>query len=97
MSQPRLPQGFSPDAGDVPAACALSPLEERRYLIGGKLLSWPGPMQTVTSPIYVGNAPAVLGSCPELTEAESLAAVDAVSAAWDNGLRPRARPKTRNC
>ncbi|OLN27834.1 putative Glyceraldehyde-3-phosphate dehydrogenase [Desulfovibrio sp. DV] len=85
MSQPRLPQGFSPDAGDVPAACALSPLEEGRYLIGGELLSWPGPMQTVTSPIYVGNEQAVLGSCPDLTGAESLAAVDAVSAAWDDG------------
>jgi glyceraldehyde-3-phosphate dehydrogenase (NADP+) len=85
MSQHALPQGFSPDAGTVPPECALSPLEERRYLIGGKLLSWAGPLQTVTSPIYVDNKPAVLGLCPNLTEAQSLAAVDAACTAWDDG------------
>jgi len=85
MSQLLVPQGFSPDAGAVPPECTLSPLHERRYLIGGELLTWSGPMQTVTSPIYSGNEPTVLGACPELTEAESLAAVDAVSAAWDDG------------
>ena len=76
---------FSPDVDNIPDDCALERLDERRYLIGGKLLEWNGAMRTVTSPLYVNGEQRVIGSCPELTEAESLAAVEDVSKAWDNG------------
>ena len=35
---------FSPDVTDTPADCALERRDERRYLVGGKLLQWNGPM-----------------------------------------------------
>lgn len=76
---------FSPDVDNIPEDCVLEPLHERRYLIGGHLLEWNGPVHTVHSPLYVNGEQRVIGSCPELTEAESLAAVEAVSKAWDNG------------
>jgi len=85
MAECILPQNFSPDAGAIPSECAVAPLVERRYLIGGELREWSGPMQTVVSPVFVNGEPQVLGSCPALTEAESLAAVEAACAAWDNG------------
>ena len=86
MPDTNLPgANFSPDVDNIPDDCALERLDERRYLIGGKLLEWNGPMRTVTSPLYVNGEQRVIGSCPELTEAESLAAVEAVSKAWDNG------------
>ena len=76
---------FTPDVDSIPEECAISRRDERRYLIGGELREWTGPMRTVVSPLYVDGEQRVLGSCPELTETESLAAVDAACAAWDNG------------
>jgi len=85
MTEHDLPQGFSPEAGTVPTTCDMSPRTERRYLIGGQLLEWSGPVQTVVSPVYVNGKQHFLGSCPSLTETESLAAVGAACAAWNNG------------
>jgi glyceraldehyde-3-phosphate dehydrogenase (NADP+) len=85
MAAHALPHDFSPDAGTVPPDCDMSTVTERRYLIGGELREWSGPVQTVVSPVYVGGEPKVLGSCPTLTETEALAAVEAAGAAWNNG------------
>ena len=41
---------FSPDVDNIPDDCTLERLDERRYLIGGKLLEWNGAMRTVTCP-----------------------------------------------
>ena len=60
---------FSPDVDNIPEDCVLEPLHERRYLVGGRLLEWNGPVHTVHSPLYVNGEQRVIGSCPELTEA----------------------------
>lgn len=80
-----LPGQISPDALDIPADCRQPRLDERRYLVGGELREWNGPTREVVSPLYVDGEPYVIGSCPALTEAESLEAVAAVERAWDNG------------
>jgi glyceraldehyde-3-phosphate dehydrogenase (NADP+) len=85
MVEYTLPQDFSPDTGIIPAECEISPVIERRYLVGGQLREWSGPVQNVFSPVYVNGEQKFLGSCPALTEIESAAAVDAACAAWNNG------------
>lgn len=85
MADNDLSQGFSPEAGTVPANCDMTPCIERRYLIGGQLRKWSGPVQTVVSPVFVNGEQQFRGSCPALTEAESQAAVEAACAAWNNG------------
>ena len=67
-----LPGQISPDALDIPADCRQPRLDERRYLVGGELREWNGPTREVVSPLYVDGEPYVIGSCPALTEAESL-------------------------
>ncbi|MDR1396180.1 MAG: aldehyde dehydrogenase family protein [Desulfarculales bacterium] len=85
MTEQFYDSGFSPEAGSVPDECALPWIDERRYLIGGELRQWRGPLETVLSPLYVDGKQREIGVCPSLTETESLAAVEAVTAAWDNG------------
>ena len=85
MVQPSIPDNFSPDGGMVPPECVMAPRIEQRYLLGGELREWTGAVQTVHSPVYVDGQPRFLGSCPALTETESLAAVDAACAAWKEG------------
>ncbi|MBC8041841.1 MAG: NADP-dependent glyceraldehyde-3-phosphate dehydrogenase [Rhizobacter sp.] len=79
-----------PAASEIPEAHRLSvPLEQTKYLIGGKLIEWPGEKQNVYSPVCIkGEAdtePQRIGSYPKLTETESLAALDAATAAYNNG------------
>ena len=41
-----------PQANEVPAAVALPPnLEQREYLLDGKLITWQGDMSPVLSPV----------------------------------------------
>ncbi len=65
------------------------PLEQREYLINGEIRRWTGDMQPVISPIHFqtdsGLVETGLGSYPLLTEKESLEALDAAVAAYDNG------------
>jgi glyceraldehyde-3-phosphate dehydrogenase (NADP+) len=63
----------------------MPPRRERRYRIGGQLLEWPGPIRAVVSPVYANWERQFPGSCPSLTETESLAAVEAACFAWNNG------------
>ena len=37
---------FSPDVDSIPQECTLERLDERRYLIGGQLREWNGPMHS---------------------------------------------------
>jgi|GEM_PF-3291125 len=50
MAERSIPANFSPDSGTIPSECAISPLIERRSLLGGELRQWSGPVQTVRSP-----------------------------------------------
>ena len=77
-------QSIFPDESSIPEAYRLNaPVEQTEYLINGELLHWSGPVLDVYSPVCVqsenGCAPKRIGSYPLLTEAESLAALDADS------------------
>ena len=77
-----------PEEGGVPEEYAAAiPRECSRYLIDGELLAWTGEMQDVYSPIEVGEGGRLrIGSCPVLDGAAGLRAVEAASAAYDNGM-----------
>ncbi len=79
-----------PDEASIPTTVKLpQPIDQREYLINGKIISWDGPLAPVLSPVFVkkGNAyeQKVIGSTPLLTSKESLEALDSASQAYDNG------------
>jgi glyceraldehyde-3-phosphate dehydrogenase (NADP+) len=79
-----------PTSGEVPPAYRPGPLlEQRCYLVGGKLRTWDGPLQEVFSPLRMRAGPSTrrrrLGAYPLLTGERSLAALSAARAAYDHG------------
>ncbi len=76
---------------DIPEEHAVTdPVEQRAYLLDGRMIPWDGPMQRVESPIGVrrdGDIGSVyLGSCPQLDADAGRAAAEAVGRAWNNGM-----------
>lgn len=67
----------------------LSPLEQREYLMDGKLVLWNGENKTIYSPICRQNdngiERTVLGSIPLLGREESLAILSSAISAYDEG------------
>ncbi len=79
-----------PTADDIPQAYRLSSvMEQREYLVDGKLLSWEGPLAPVRSPICLKNGDAleqaVIGSTPLLDADAAMSALDAAVDAYDRG------------
>lgn len=79
-----------PEEKTIPASVTLSGyLEQREYLIDGKMVTWQGDMSPVASPVCVreGNESKqkIIGSTPLLTSKEALAALDAAVRAYDLG------------
>ena len=79
-----------PSENEIPGAFRLpKPLEQREYLVDGKIRSWDGPVQDVLSPICVdagsGPEPKRIGSYPLLTESEAVETLEAAVRAYDNG------------
>jgi len=79
-----------PRERDIPEDFRLTePIEQKEYLIDGKLKIWSGAMQEVLSPVFVkgpaGISPKVVGRYPLLTEKEALEALDAAVDAYNNG------------
>ncbi len=64
-------------------------IEQREYLVNGELKIWDGPMNEVISPVSLNNGNTneknIIGNTPLLTEKESLEALDAAVAAYNNG------------
>ncbi len=64
-------------------------LEQREYLINGKLRTWSGALNPVSSPVFIKDgsnySQKVIGSTPLLTKHEALDALDAAVAAYDLG------------
>ncbi len=64
-------------------------VEQREYLMGGKLRTWRGPVEPIYSPLLVRSGSRLrrvrLGSHPALTGQESLAALAAAAEAYDHG------------
>lgn len=87
MSQ--LLQNIFPEDSSIPNAVQLNPIEQREYLINGKIKVWDGPLNPVLSPVFTkkGNEinQKVIGSTPLLTSTEALEALDAASLAYKNG------------
>ncbi|QRK10231.1 NADP-dependent glyceraldehyde-3-phosphate dehydrogenase [Archangium violaceum] len=79
-----------PTDEQIPASVRLPGyLEQREYLVGGKLRVWEGELNPVQSPVFVktprGLEPKVIGATPLLTSRESLEALEAAVKAYDNG------------
>ena len=78
-----------PAEGDVPADARFTPLEQKDYLVNGKIKAWLGPRREVLSPVSLrgkkGTVRVRLGSYPLMTEKEALAALAAADAAYDEG------------
>lgn len=79
-----------PSQAEVPAEWQLNGfIEQREYLVGGKLCTWQGEMNEIMSPVSVSDGNSVkknmIGSTPLLTEKESLEALDAAVLAYNNG------------
>lgn len=75
---------------EVPLAFRLgAPLEQREYLVGGQLVRWAGAQAEVLSPLWEetpeGPRQRLLGSTPQLSAKEALAALDAAVTAWAQG------------
>ena len=74
----------------IPNQAILSlPIDQREYLIDGKILSWDGELKEVWSPVCVRNSGGLarksLGRFPLLTGDVALKALDAAVRAYDNG------------
>ncbi len=78
-----------PEAGAVPQEARPAPLEQKDYLVNGRIKPWTGPRQEVLSPVcFKGRKGAErvrLGSYPLMTEKEALEALDAAAKAYDDG------------
>ncbi|MBI5744423.1 MAG: NADP-dependent glyceraldehyde-3-phosphate dehydrogenase [Elusimicrobia bacterium] len=81
--------GIFPTADQVPAAARVTPLEQRDYLVNGRIKPWAGARHEVLSPVCLlgkkGPERVRLGSYPLMTEKEALEALDAAAAAYDEG------------
>jgi glyceraldehyde-3-phosphate dehydrogenase (NADP+) len=64
-------------------------LEQREYLIDGKMITWQGDLSPVASPVCVREGDKVtqkvIGATPLLTSKEALEALDAAVRAYDQG------------
>jgi glyceraldehyde-3-phosphate dehydrogenase (NADP+) len=90
MSTESRLQNLFPTAAEIPEQYRLgAPIEQREYLIDGKLCRWEGPLATVRSPIHLktdkGDEQVILGSTPLLDAGAALTALDAAVKAYDNG------------
>ena len=79
-----------PEEKNIPASVTLPAyMEQREYLIDGKMVTWQGDMSPVASPVCVreGNESKqkIIGSTPLLTANEALEALDAAVRAYDLG------------
>ncbi len=79
-----------PEQRDVPAEFTPAfPIIQKEFLVNGEIRTWNGEMQDVYSPVCIktGNLieQKLIGRYPTLTEKESLEALEAASAAFDNG------------
>jgi glyceraldehyde-3-phosphate dehydrogenase (NADP+) len=86
-------ESIFPDEQSLPAALTAGfPVEQKDYLIDGKLLHWNGPVQEVLSCVCVNTPQGVrqkrLGSFPLLTETEACLALDAAVKAYGGGRGP---------
>jgi glyceraldehyde-3-phosphate dehydrogenase (NADP+) len=79
-----------PQENNIPEQFKIAqPIDQREYLIDGKLKTWTGNLNPVLSPIFIKDGNTYkqknIGSTPLLTSKESLEALDAAVKAYDLG------------
>ncbi|MCU0419336.1 MAG: NADP-dependent glyceraldehyde-3-phosphate dehydrogenase [Cyclobacteriaceae bacterium] len=79
-----------PEESAIPAHAQIpARIDQREYLVGGALVTWPGDQAPVLSPVFLktknGSEQKVLGSTPLLTSKEALEAMEAAVKAYDLG------------
>src|SRR5688572_2064675 len=78
------------EENSIPAEYSMPEIHQKTYLLNGELVNWDGPVAEVYSPVCVltpdGPKKKLLGSIPNTTPKESLEALAAAEAAYDNGL-----------
>lgn len=79
-----------PDEDKVPASAVIPKyIEQREYLLDGKMVIWKGDMSSVASPVYVRSGgelkQQIIGSTPLLTSKEALEALNAAVRAYEQG------------
>lgn len=91
MSRAEEIAGIFPRAADIPEEFRLTPVEQRRYLVGGETREHEGAVEQVRSPVCLrddegdGVTQQIVGTVPLCGEDEALAALDAAVSAYDNG------------
>lgn len=83
-------ESLFPEEGQIPPQHRLpAPILQDRYLVGGELRRWDGPLQQVLSPVCLrtsdGPVPRTLGETPLLSEEAALEILDVAVKAYANG------------
>ena len=77
------------DESQIPEQYKLPEIHQREYLLNGELVQWDGDVTEVLSPVYIKTADGLkrklVGTIPHTTPKESMEALDAAVAAYDNG------------
>ncbi len=80
---------LAPQETNIPAEFKAPWIEQRDYLIDGEIRQWQGQMQEISSPVRIrkGNSPeqVKLGCVPSMSDHAAIEALNAASAAYDNG------------
>ncbi len=82
-------ENIFPTENDIPAEVRVRALEQKDYLLNGKITIWRGPVQQVFSPVSLkgkkGLTRKYLGSYPLMTEKDALEALESAVKAYDEG------------
>ncbi|TZF85899.1 NADP-dependent glyceraldehyde-3-phosphate dehydrogenase (plasmid) [Pedobacter sp. BS3] len=77
------------EESQIPKEYLLEEIDQREYLCNGEMKPWNGNVNEVFSPVCIKTADGLkrkrIGSFPVCTEKESMEALDAAVAAYDNG------------
>lgn len=88
-SNSRFENIFTPE-DQIPQEYQLPELHQREYLLNGQMVQWDGTVTEVYSPVCIpgpdGLTRKLVGSYPDTSAKEALAALDAAVAAYDNGM-----------
>lgn len=74
----------------IPEEYRIPEIHQRVYLLNGELIPWDGPVTNIYSPVCISTTKGLerklLGSIPNTSPKEALAALDAAVEAYNNGL-----------
>ena len=78
------------EESQIPQEFQIPELHQREYLLNGEMVQWNGPVTDVWSPVCIpgpqGLKRKLVGSYPDTSSKEALAALEAALTAYDNGM-----------